>query len=284
MEEIATSLPGGLGLPRTSEQNALRTTLAESHACYVLGESGSGKSALVKTYAAKMEAVGTEVIWVRADRFAHLLVAVPQFVEVARRTRRRSALLIIDAVEGCYTSDSLSSLARTIAVLTAEKDSLWSVILTCQTAQWARVTSCLVKDLPSHRVLEKRVECGVLAQEDFDLLCAASPSAARLAKQAQLRLLLSSPKMVDVLLTGQLAEGRPLAGEADLVEWWWEQQVRGSKPIAAEETVARQIASRMADELCSEVQPDGVIGAEEASSALIRNRLLRRSPEVLLPF
>jgi hypothetical protein len=284
MEEIATALPGGVELPRTGEQNALRTALAESRACYVLGESGSGKSAIVKTYAAEIEAGGTEVIWVRADRFAHLLAAVPQFLEVARRTRRSSALLIIDAVEGCYTSDSLSSLARTVAVLTTEKDSLWSVILTCQTAEWARVTSGLVKELTSHPVLAKRVECGGLAQEDFDLLCAASPSAARLAKQAQLRLLLSSPKMVDVLLTGQLAEGRSLAGEADLVEWWWEQQVRGSKPIAAEETVARQIANRMADELCSEVQPDSVTGAEEAASALIRNRVLQRTREGLLRF
>lgn len=284
IEEIATSLPGGVTLPRTGEQNALRTILAESHACHVLGESGLGKSALVKTYAAKMEATGTEVIWVRADRFALLLAGVPQFVEVARRTRRTSALLIIDGVEGCYTPHSLSTLARNVAVLTAEKDSPWSVILTCQTSEWARVTSGLVKELSSHPVLTKRVECGGLAKEDFDLLCAASPSAARLAQRAQLRLVLSSPKMVDVLLTGQLVEGRPLAGEADLVEWWWEQQVRGSKPIAAEERIARQIASRMADELCSELQPDIVTGAEEAASSLIRNRVLRRTRNGLLRF
>ena len=90
--------------------------------------------------------------------------------------------------------------------------------------------------------------------------------------------------MLDVLLAGQLAEGRALAGEADLVEWWWEQQVRGPKMIAAEERVARELASRMADDLCSELPPDSVRGAEEAASELIRNRVLRRTPDGLLRF
>ena len=284
LEEITTALPGGIRLPRAFELNKLSTTLAECHACCVLGDSGSGKSALVKNYAAQIAAGGAEVVWVRGDRFSHLLSVAPQFVEVAKKTHRSAALLIIDAVEGCYRPNDLGTLARNVAALTAEMDSPWCVILTCQTPEWARVTSGLIKELASHPVLTKRVECGGLAKEDFDLVCAAFPSAARLAQRLELRPLLSSPKMLDVLFTGQLAEGRALAGEADLVEWWWEKLVRGAKPIAAEETLARQIASHMADELCSEVQPDFVTGSEEAASALIQNRVLRRTTEGLLRF
>ena len=58
--------------------------------------------------------------------------------------------------------------------------------------------------------------------------------------------------MLDILLTGQLVENRTLTSEADLVDWWWQQQVRGPNAIAAEENVACQLASRMADELCTE--------------------------------
>jgi hypothetical protein len=81
--------------------------------------------------------------------------------------------------------------------------------------------------------------------------------------------------MLDILLGGQLTENRLLASEADLVDWWWDQQVRGANAIAAEERVARQLAARMADELCTELPPDAVTGSEAPTSALVRNRVLR---------
>ena len=90
--------------------------------------------------------------------------------------------------------------------------------------------------------------------------------------------------MLDVLLTGQLAENRELAGEADLVEWWWKNQVQGDKQITAEERVARRLAERMAEELRSELPPDSVSGAEDAANNLIQKRVLKRTPDGLLRF
>lgn len=283
LEEIETTLPGNIRMPRSAELQALRTTVIDSRACHVLGDSGCGKSALIKMYATEMGAVGAEVVWIRADRFSQLLSTVPDFAGVAARGRRPSALLVIDALEGCNTPEALNALARLVLELT-KGNPTWSVILACQTPEWARVNAGLVKHLAGHPVLAKRLDCGPLANEDLDFVCRASSSVARLLQEPQLKRLLSSPKMLDVLLTGQLAEDRPLAGEADLVEWWWEQQVRGAKRIAAEEHVARELASRMADELCSELSPDSVAGAEAAANELIRNRVLRRTRDGLLRF
>ena len=98
---------------------------------------------------------------------------------------------------------------------------------------------------------------------------------ARLSRQPHLRRVLALPKMLDILLGGQLTENRLLASEADLVDWWWDQQVRGANAIAAEERVARQLAARMADKLCTELPPDAVTGSEAPTSALVRNRVLR---------
>lgn len=283
-EEITTILPGDIELPRQTEQDALRAAVAASRGCYVLGDSGFGKSALVKKHAIKIEEAGGEVLWLRADRFAQLRAALPDFVNIVLRSRRTSGLLVIDALEGCNTSESFDELARLVATLTAGEDSIWSVIATCQTPEWARVSARLIRTLAGHAIMTKRVDCGALEKADFELVCTASPSVAKLSREPQLRRLLSSPKMLDVLLTGQLAEDRSIAGEADLVEWWWHDQVRGAKPIAAEEHVASQLASRMADELCSELPPESVAGAEEAASELIRNRVLRRTPDGLLRF
>ena len=90
--------------------------------------------------------------------------------------------------------------------------------------------------------------------------------------------------MLDVLLSGQLAENRVMASEADLVEWWWEQQVRRSQRIAAEERVARQLAIQMADDLCTELSPDAVTGAEGPTDMLLKNRVLRRTNDGRLRF
>lgn len=285
LDEITTVLPGGLNLPRAAELKALEEQIAKCGGCYVLGDSGFGKSALVKRFASEREVRGDKIVWMKAERISQLDAAVPDFVEVARRSRRSSALLIIDSIEGCYHTGRLGRIARIIKALVEQPDFPWSVIVICQTPEWSRINSTLVKELGRpHPILTERVDCGPLSDEDFDLVRSASLSVDLLAQKPSLRGLLRSPKMLDVLLTGQLAENRGLAGEADLVEWWWENQVRGSKQIAAEENVARQLAIQMADELRSELPLGSVSGAEAPANNLIQNRVLRRTPDGLLRF
>ncbi len=284
MDEIETSLTGNIILPRQAENAALRAVVGGFRACHVLGDSGSGKSAIIKTYAFEIQAKGAEVVWIKAERYNVLASAIPELLEILVRCRRTSALLVIDAFEGCTSAASFGTLARLVSALSGVENSPWSVVVACQTPDWARVSIALVKHLAGHAVLTKDVECGPLSKEDFDFICAASSTVAHLAVEPKLRKLLSTPKMLDVLLSGQLAENRAIAGESDLVEWWWDQQVRGKNAISAEERVARDLASRMADELRSELPADSVAGAESAADQLIRNRVLKRSHDGLLRF
>jgi hypothetical protein len=146
------------------------------------------------------------------------------------------------------------------------------------------VSQALVKFLAGHSALTKHIECTELSKEDFNLVCMSSASVSQLSSQPHLRRILKSPKMLDVLLSGQLSENRVIAGEADLIDWWWEQQVRGAKAIAAEENLARLLATRMADELCTELAPDAVVGNETAANALVKNRVLRHTRDGRLRF
>lgn len=282
--EIDSALPGDIKLPRTAEDAALRAAIADSRACHVLGDSGTGKSAIIKGYATAIQATGAEIVWVKAERYGVLASALPDLLEILARCRRTSALLVIDALEGCTVPESFGAIARLISFVTGMENSPWSVVLACQTPDWARVSAALIKHLAGNAVLTNRVECGLLGKEDFDLVCAASSTVARLGLEPNLRRFLSTPKMLDVLMSGQLVENRAIAGEADLVEWWWEQQVRGHNVIATEERVARELAGRMADELRSELPPDSVAGAEAAANELIRNRVLKRTQDGLLRF
>lgn len=284
MEEIETALTGDIRLPRRAEDAALRAAIADFHACYVIGDSGSGKSAMIKGYATAIQPMGAEIVWIKAERINALISALPDLLNVLARCRRTVALLVIDALEGCTAPETFSAVARLISAVASVESSPWSVVLSCQTPDWARVCAALIKHLAGNAVLTQRVECGPLTQEDFALVCTASSTVAKLAQEPKLRRFLSTPKMLDILLSGQLAENRAIAGEADLVDWWWEQQVRGHNVIAAEEHVARELASRMADDLRTELPPDSVAGAEVAANELIRNRVLKRTKDGLLRF
>lgn len=284
IEQIETKLPGGLTLPRAGEMDALRRELATSRAFHVIGESGSGKSALLKMLAYEKAASGTEVVWIKADQFERVVERVPDFAKVLLRTRRASALLVFDALDACYSDALLIRIGREILALTADGESLWKIILVCQTPGWTRVSRCFVKGLAGHNALSRRIEVGDLSAEDMGLVYAASPSIRRLASQSHFRRLLTSPKMLDLLLNGELEENRPLAGEADLVDWWWKEQVMGAKQFSAEESIARKLAVRMANDLTSEVSPDAAEGPSDSVETLIKRRVLRCTQDGRLRF
>ena len=278
------TLPGNLALPRADETREMCEKLAKAAAIRVIGESGAGKSALVKPQAVGVAVVGAESVWIRADQFGEVLRTVPDFAQVLRRTRRTSALLVFDALKACYDKEILDGVGRVLTALSEEAGAIWRIVLICQTPEWSRVIRVLVKTVAGHRALSERVECGELSKNDLALVCKQSASIHRLMLQGHLRRLLGSVKMLDVLLSGQLAEERTLAGEADLVEWWWNEQVRGTKQFAAEESIARLLGMKMADALVTEVSPDGVKGPADAVDALIHNRVLRRTQDGRLRF
>lgn len=283
-EEIRSSLVGDISVPRVSERKALQDALETSRGCYVIGESGMGKSSLVKNFTVEAEAAGSEVVWIRAERLTQLRSTLPDFIEVLERSRRQSAILVLDALEGCLTLESLNSVCRLLEELVLKNTSIWRVVLTCQASDWNRISGFFSSRLPNYLLVAKRIDCGILSKEDLDLVCAASTSVNRLVAEPKVRLILSTLKMLDVLLSGQHNENLLIAGEADLVEWWWNQQVRGYKQIASEERVARELAILMANELCSELPPSSVAGAEEAASNLMGNHVLLRTADGLLRF
>ena len=284
MDQIRMTLPGNLVLPRVNETSELCEQLAKHGTFHVIGESGSGKSALVKAQALGVVSASGESVWVKSGQFGELLQAVPDFAQVLGRTRRKSALLVFDALEGCYDNAMLENIGRTVARLSEEKETRWNIILICQTSDWSRVTRALSNQLIGHPILIERVKCGDLSKEDLGLVCSQSASVHRLVLQGRLRRVLGSVKTLDVLLGGQLAEERNLVGEADLVEWWWDVQVRGAKNFAAEESVARFLSRQMADELVTEVSPDAVGGPADAVNVLIHNQVLRRTQDGRIRF
>jgi len=277
MSQIENSLPNGQTLPREVELASLRKMLLAHHSFHFIGESGSGKSALAKTLATEKSLSGAEIVWVKTDQFPRLIASVADFIEVLQRTRLPTGLIVFDAMDACANDDVFKRIGQTITALSSNEASTWKVILVCQTPEWSRVSRHLAKTIAGTDALTKEVRCGDLSKDDMNLVIARSPSIRRLISHSHLSRMLASPKMLDLILRGQLSDNLNWASEADLVDWWWEEQVKSGKPFAAEEKIARDVAIRMANDLVTEVSPDVPAGPSESVESLLRNRVLRRT-------
>jgi len=284
MSEVITELPGHLQLPREDVFEKLRSVLSSHGGLHLLGESGSGKSVLAKKLAQEMCFPNGQVVWFRADRVSMIRKQIPDVISVLDRTRHQNSVLIIDSLESCYDIGGLNYLSQLLEFLGKKERSPWKVILLCQPVHWERVFLALRKHGTAHAALTEELSCGEISQSDLKLVCEASPSIGRLRQLGYLNRVLRTPKMLDVLLSGEDFESRELAGEADLVTWWWKDKIQGMSTISKEETTARNLAAQMAQDLVSEVPHEAVQGHEESVGQLIDRGVLLRTREGRIRF
>ena len=91
-------------------------------------------------------------------------------------------------------------------------------------------------------------------------------------------------KTLDLLLRNESSLDRPFIGEPDVVEWWWDEQVKGGKDFSGEEGIARELAIHLADALTSEASPDVVQRDHDAIDLLIKKRILSRTKDGRIRF
>ena len=284
IDQIHTTLPNGHELPRADETAALQKVYSECAGAYVLGESGLGKSALLKQLAIKAVKDGSEVVWIKAEHFGDIHTEIPELAEVLLKTKCASGLLVIDSLENCYAPDQLYLIGRFVATIVEAEGSIWKVFLACQTPSWSRVSSYLLKSLAGHHVFTKRIRCDYLSDNDFDWVRENVPAIKKLSQQPRLKQFLRSPKMLDMLLRNGPDLTRLPIGEADVVDWWWEEQVKCGKGFSGEEVIARELAIHLADSLTSEASPDVVAHDHEAINSLIGRQILSRTEEGRIRF
>lgn len=283
LAQIHTALPNGIELPRAEEAAALDKTHEERAGGHVLGESGLGKSALLKQLA-NMVLDDSEVVWIKAEHFSELQASVPDLAYLLLETGRPSGLLVIDSIENCYTPETIDAIGRFVASVAGPAESTWKVFISCQTPSWSRVSMHLLRSLGGHDVLAQRIECGRLSDSDYRLVLDAAPQIQKLAQQPRLERFMRSPKMLDLLLRNEPDLSRLSIGEADVIEWWWEELVKSGKGFSGEEGIARALATYLADSLASEASPDIVAHDHEATNTLIRRQILTRTVDGRIRF
>jgi nucleoside phosphorylase len=214
----------GVRLAREKAAKALRTGHAENRTLVVLGESGAGKSALVKT--ALPEAA--DVLAVYADDIAEFEETdTVAFLEA----RAGPTTLVIDAAERLADETQCRKVARFIRAMHLERDDTpWRLVMVCQTLHWRAIKERLERTKFSWgpRLLE--FESPPLTRDELRAVAAAFPSLGGLLGRDDLQPLTTQMKALDLLCDaaaeGVLPAAEPWVGESDFIDWYWEHYFR----------------------------------------------------------
>ncbi len=280
LSEINNALPDGLVLPRKELADAILKNMQPGRISILTGQSGSGKSAALKSLFEHTATDNCEVVWIKAEKCIVLTDETPAFVDTLKRTRKPIGVLVIDALEGCFDPLAFARIASLIQDLNISETSPWSFVLTCQTMELPRIQHQLAGRLPSILSREAIITCNDLSEEDMSLVFSKHPQVGQIIRKSPaLAPVLRNPKILDLVLRGTITENRSITDEADIANWWWDEQVKGGQAFAIEESVLSDVAERMAETFSSEVVPNSDINHVQALNNLVKTGVLRTTPE-----
>lgn len=266
---IRNVLPGNFSLSRTRLNEDARELISKHRVLPILGESGNGKSGLAKSVATTSSREGHEVFWFKAAQIEQLFLQVPDLLEVLSRKNGPRCLLVLDSVEQCRSDAQHHSLSRLLSGLPT-----WQVILTCVADQWGRVIKSL--DLEANNSDTVILDCPKLCKEELVSVSKNFPAFARVLHQDPIRRVLGSLKRLEIFLRISLPPGKGLATEVDLIDCWWEHEIKNSQIFCDEETVATKLAIHLGDEYAHDVEPMFLAGHDEAVRRLVAGGVLQR--------
>ncbi|MBQ4844564.1 hypothetical protein [Pseudoalteromonas sp. MMG005] len=309
---------GDICLERTEQLNALEENLIASKTVVVLGASGAGKSALVRTYTENLDSQNGLTLWLggssleRPDLLAlnaDLNLGMP-FNQVFEYNSN-SKLLVLDGLDRVFEVSSLSIVSDLLNILRVNKeDALCELIVTCQTQDWPHLEERL-HDVGIDTSGWALYECEPPSHNELSPVWDSIPKISRIAQEPHLTPLLQNLKVLDLIASQINRSGYedPLVGENSVASWFWQSQVLSGKYRHRRNLILMRIAEMQADKLrlsipmtdlpsseiaiVEEFESNGILIIDEYSNVLFshdlfadwaRLRLLHSKEDYLLEF
>jgi len=282
MEDIRTDVASRVSLLRQDTVESLRGDLAKYGHLLVAGESGCGKSALVKVLADPLCPHNT-IVWLNGEVLDEPdLAAMEQRLrlehplgDVFASCREQKALLVFDALDR-FTPQALRATALIIRQLEpASAECPWRIVLTAQVGMWESAFRELMRyGVPSELFHVVPIPPPTVAE--IHAVMEAVAAVRDLGLRKELQPALRNLKVLDWVLTEAAADSgvdaRGWAGLSDVVDWVWEHWAgpasdrfqRGSllKAIGDREATTLAVGVRLSD---LDTAQQGVLGGLEAS-------------------
>lgn len=251
---------GGVHVSREAELASLDDNLRSARAVVVLGASGAGKSALVRSYTERLESDEALTLWLGGASLERPDLAALQTdiscglpLQTVFGSHPGRATLVIDGLDRVFTDTALTLLADLLDALgVGGATASCGLVVTCQTPEWPRLERVLrrqgiaVSGWSIH-------ECSAPGDEELKPVWDAIPAARRLGLEPRLAPLFRNLKVLD-LVASQLAEGADLdvarfVGESSVATWFWDLEVASGAQRRARDVFAMRLGQLQADQL-----------------------------------
>lgn len=250
-EETHDVIGRDVRIPRDDLSQSVINSVLQGRVTVLLGDSGSGKSALVKALLRSGSLPG-ETLCLDAQEAATLVRSdnLDTAIKVQRKGERLLVLDGVDRVAGA--EDKLRLIGRILRALDLSSDgSTWRLLMTCQTALWERVK----RDLNEFNFALTGAACitvGPLNTAQVEQVAKEVQDIAPVLLREALRPVLGRPKVLDLLACAAAEVGLPdttqWVGESSLIEWAWDKFIRGGNRGDQHALLLQNIAARVADD------------------------------------
>lgn len=227
----------GLRVARTGLRQDLQNALLAQRFTAVLGDSGVGKSVLVKNVV--QEALPGPCYCLHADEIPRLPSTqlatagmVRSLDDLVPSQTAPWALLVLDGMERLTGTNDLRTVARAIRSMNLlDEASPWRLVVTCQSAAW----DTLRRELQSHNLPMAGLPCinvALLTGEEIRAATSELNVIKPLVSRPDLHPVIGRAKVLDLVTRAAAEIGLPdtthWVGESSLVDWFWKDYVLGA--------------------------------------------------------
>ena len=166
---IETELPSGYPVPRTAEKASLQTAVADNEVTVIFGESGCGKSAVVKSVL-DVEFPSWTQVWFGPEDLNTALSAARrgslplrhELSQVLNATVNPRNVLVIDSAERIAVTEfvAIRQLLQAILSAATPSEAAWRVIVVTQTQGWAEGEVTMLDGRKAELVELKQITSG----------------------------------------------------------------------------------------------------------------------------
>ncbi|TKC98018.1 hypothetical protein E8A74_42905, partial [Polyangium fumosum] len=288
--QISDVIGQGVHLPREALLRRLADAVMQHRVVVVTGDSGVGKSALVKMLVENAHLPGP-IFCADAGDVASILTSgdihsAQALEEEFRDPSENWLLLVLDSAERLVSESNLKSISHALRAMgLKEADSPWRLVITCQTTTWDRVRrelNAYGAQLPK----ELLTPVDALAQPELDSLARDCAFLSPLLLRRDLVPIVSKIKILDVVARVAMEIGPPdvagWVGESDLVTWFWEQYVCALGRDERHGHLLKWIAAKMGDDWLFAVPTSDLDPVQlEAVESLLKIGLVLKADEVV---
>ena len=270
-EDTRDTIGGDIHLPRPKLRQQLANALNAHRVVAVLGESGGGKSVLVKEMTSP-GALSGPAFCLHADEVARSDGRVVTggtgrpLDELLPTQPNAWALLVLDGLDRVSRTEDLRSIARAIRTLRLGNPlSPWRLLVTCQKTAWDRLRDGL-RDQGAELDPYVSMTVGGLEEEEVLAVARGIRSLAPILLREELRPLTAMPKVLDLLARAATEASLPdverWVGESNLIRWFWERYLRGSGRDPRHTNLLQRLGRLQADSRCFATPTVELPGAE----------------------